>query len=223
MDNFSMTIVISTRKMDENYIKHIKDTCKCPDLELLVFENNGERALTEIYNEALNVAKNDIILFCHDDLIFETRFWGSKLYKNFKRNPDYGIIGLAGSNQLIDGKWWSIRQSMFGVVNHSDGKRKWTSMFSRPQGNQIKRVVTLDGLFFAVNRPNLKHGFDEDFKGFHFYDLSFCIPNHLDGVKIGVVTNILVTHLSIGLTNQKWEDGKKLFDKKYANNFPIYV
>jgi hypothetical protein len=223
MDNFSMTIVFSTRVRNEQYVEHVKKSCACPNLELLVYENNGERSLTEIYNEALHLAKNDIIVFCHDDLFFDTSYWGKKLVKHFKRNPDYGIIGIAGTNHLIDGKWWSIRQAMHGIVNHSDGKRKWTSTFSQPQGNKIKQMVTLDGLFFAVDRKNLKHGFDKDFGGFHFYDLSFCIPNHLGGVKIGVVTDILVTHFSVGMTNQKWEENKKLLEKKYADKFPITI
>jgi len=223
MDNFSMTIVYSTRKRNEEYVKHVEKSCACPNLELLVYENNGERGLTEIYDEVLKVANNDIIVFCHDDLIFDTPYWGKKLVKHFKRNPDYGIIGIAGTNRLIDGRWWSIREAMHGIVNHTDGVRKWTSMFSKPQGNQIKRMVTLDGLFFAVDRKNIKHGFDKDFDGFHFYDLSFCVPNHLDGVKIGVVTDIMVTHLSVGKTNQKWEENKNLLEKKYEGKFPMVV
>ena len=96
-------------------------------------------------------------------------------------------------------------------------------MFSQPQGNKIKQMVILDGLFFAVDKTKIKHGFDEDFNGFHFYDLSFCIPNHLDGVKIGVITDIMVTHLSVGMTNQKWEDNKTLLEKKYVDKFPIKI
>jgi hypothetical protein len=223
MDNFSMTIAFSTRSISDTYVEHIKKSCACPNLELLIYQNNGEKSLTEIYDDVLKVAKNDIIVFCHDDLIFETPYWGKKLIKHFKRNSDYGIIGIAGTNQLVDGKWWTIREAMYGIVNHSDGTKKWTSNFSKSQGNQIKQVVTLDGLFFAINRLNLKCGFDKDFRGFHFYDLSFCIPNHLNGVKIGVITDILVTHLSVGMTNQSWEENKKLFEKKYVNKFPITI
>ena len=223
MDTFSITIAFSTRKINQEYVEHVKKSCACPDLELLVYENNGDKSLTEIYNEVLKTAKNDINVFCHDDLIFDTPYWGRKLVKHFKRNPDYGIIGIAGTNNLINGRWWSLRESMHGIVNHTDGNRKWTSMFSQPQGNKIKQMVILDGLFFAVDKTKIKHGFDEDFNGFHFYDLSFCIPNHLDGVKIGVITDIMITHLSVGMTNQKWEDNKNLLEKKYADKFPMRI
>lgn len=223
MSDKKISIVFSTRQIDENYLDHIRKTCLSSDSEILPYENNGKYSLTEIYNKGLVEAKNDIIIFCHDDLIFETRHWGKKIIDNFTKNPDYGIIGIAGTNQLIDGKWWSLKNSMHGIVNHSNGVRKWTSMFSQPQGDDIKQMVVLDGLFFAVDRTKIKHNFDNDFNGFHFYDLSFCLPNHLDGVKIGVVTNILVTHLSVGQTNQQWEINKKLFEDKYAGKLPVTI
>jgi len=223
MSDKKISIVFSTRQIDENYLDHIRKTCLSSDSEILPYENNGKYSLTEIYNKGLVEAKNDIIIFCHDDLIFETRHWGKKIIDNFTKNPDYGIIGIAGTNQLVNGKWWSLKNSMHGIVNHSNGVRKWTSMFSQPQGDDIKQMVVLDGLFFAVDRTKIKHNFDNDFNGFHFYDLSFCLPNHLDGVKIGVVTNILVTHLSVGQTNQQWEINKKLFEHKYAGKLPVTI
>jgi len=223
MSDKKISIVFSTRKIDEGYLDHMRKTCLCNDSEILWVENNGDYSLTEVYNKALVEAKNDIIVFCHDDLIFETRHWGKKIIDHFKNNPDYGIIGIAGTNQLVDGRWWSLKSSMHGIVNHTNGVRKWTSMFSQPQGDDIKQMVALDGLFFAVDRTKIKHNFDNDFNGFHFYDLSFCLPNHLDGVKIGVVTNILVTHLSVGETNQQWELNKKLFEEKYADKLPVSV
>jgi len=223
MSDKKISIVFSTRQIDENYLDHIRKTCLSSDSEILPYENNGKYSLTEIYNKGLVEAKNDIIIFCHGDLIFETRHWGKKIIDNFTKNPDYGIIGIAGTNQLVDGKWWSLKNSMHGIVNHSNGVRKWTSMFSQPQGDDIKQMVVLDGLFFAVDRTKIKHNFDNDFNGFHFYDLSFCLPNHLDGVKIGVVTNILVTHLSVGQTNQQWEINKKLFEHKYAGKLPVTI
>jgi len=223
MSDKKISIVFSTRQIDENYLDHIRKTCLSSDSEILPYENNGKYSLTEIYNKGLVEAKNDIIIFCHDDLIFETRHWGKKIIDNFTKNPDYGIIGIAGTNQLVDGKWWSLKNSMHGIVNHSNGVRKWTSMFSQPQGDDIKQMVVLDGLFFAVDRTKIKHNFDNEFNGFHFYDLSFCLPNHLDGVKIGVVTNILVTHLSVGQTNQQWEINKKLFEHKYAGKLPVTI
>jgi hypothetical protein len=219
--NESITIAFSTRKLNEDYLHHIKKTCGL-DAEILSFENNAQRSLTEIYNEVIDVSKNDIIVFCHDDLIFEQKDWGKKLLSHFN-NTDYGIIGVAGSNNLVDGMWWSIRESMHGVVCHSDGNKKWITNFSKNQGDEIKQMIVLDGLFFAIDRNKIKNKFDTDFKGFHFYDIPFCFKNHLEGVKIGVITNILITHLSVGGVNQSWLDNKTLFEKKYFDKIPLKI
>jgi hypothetical protein len=221
MKTFSLTLVFSTKKINEAYVEHIKKTCGLEDLELLITENNGEKSLTEVYNDALNKAKNDIIVFCHDDLIFNTPYWGKKLIKHFNRNPKYGIIGVAGTNNLIDGTWWSIKKSMHGIVNHTDGFNKWASVYSQPQGNKIKEMVVLDGLFLAVDKSKLKHKeFDPTFKGFHFYDLPICLNNHILGVKVGLITDIRLTHLSVGQVNEQWYDNKTLFESKYKDLLP---
>ena len=219
----SITIAYSTREIDPNYMTHVKTTCGLDKIEVLAYQNQGQQSLTELYNQVLENAKNDIIVFCHDDLIFETNDWGKKILNHFKKNPRYGVIGLAGTDNLINGTWWSIRESMHGIVNHTDGIKKWTSNFSTDQGDKVKDMIVLDGLFYVVNRKKLEHHFDEDFKGFHFYDLSFCFPNYLDGVDIGVITDIRVTHMSVGETNDMWEENKILFEKKYKDELPIKI
>lgn len=221
--NRSLSVVFSTRHIDQSYIDHIKNTAKLPNIEILPYENNGERSLTEIYNDALTKATNDIVIFCHDDLIFETTNWANKILKHFHRNPEYGIIGLAGTTTLLDGRWWSVKKAMHGIVNHTDGKKTWTSKYSKNQGNQIKEMVVLDGIFLAVDKTKIKHTFDPVFQGFHFYDISFCLPNHLDGVKVGVITDILVTHKSIGETNDLWEVNKVIFETKYKYVLPVKI
>jgi cellulose synthase/poly-beta-1,6-N-acetylglucosamine synthase-like glycosyltransferase len=55
--------------------------------------NNGE-SLTKCYNRGLEQAKTNIV-FCHDDITIETKQWGSKLLKQFEKNPTFGIIGVA--------------------------------------------------------------------------------------------------------------------------------
>jgi hypothetical protein len=82
-------------------------------------------------------------------------------------------------------------------------------------------VVIIDGLFFAVRKSQIKKGFNEQFDGFHFYDISFCVENFLEGVKIGVTTKIELTHKSIGTTNKKWEKNKLFFEALYDKQLPL--
>ena len=45
--------------------------------------------------------------------------------------------------------------------------------------------------------------------------------NHLEGVKVGVITNIRLTHKSIGKKNEQWELNRELFVEKFKNNLPL--
>lgn len=222
--NQPISVVISTRKFDDNYLKHVGKMFSHPKTQILVYENDGVSSLPEIYNEGLNESMNDIIVFIHDDLILETNNMTPKIIKLFDNNPEFGVIGIAGTDNLLSGMWWEDKESMYGVVGHEhEGKRHINHYSKGDYSEKPKEVVVIDGLFMMVHRGRIKHKFNEQFEGFHFYDLPICIENHLDGVKIGVTTKIKVTHKSIGMVNKKWEKNKYLFEALYEKNFPLKV
>jgi hypothetical protein len=219
--NEVVTVVISTRSIDDNYLKHVEKMFSHPKTEILVYENDGVNSLTEIYNIGLKEAKNDIIVFMHDDLILETPNITPKIVKLFEKHSEYGIIGVAGTDKLTSGRWWDSRDNMFGVVGHiHEGKRHVNHYSKGSYVDVLKRVVVVDGLFFMVDRRRLKKHFNEQFQGFHFYDISFCFENFKEGVKIGVTTKISLTHNSIGMVNKQWEKNKLLFEALYEKELP---
>ena len=222
--NKSFSIVISTRKIDQYYIDLLKATSGVKGVEVIAFENSDGQSLTKLYNEGLIKTKNDIVLFCHDDLKFDTRNWGRKLLNHFKRSPEYGIIGVAGTRYLSStGRWWEDFSKMHGAVYHEDNGRRWLTRYSKDIGNKLDDVILVDGLFFAINKKLLKHKFNKDVEGFHFYDVDFCFSNYLEGVKIGVCADIKITHLSIGRTNDEWEENRKVFAEKYKEKLPVRI
>ena len=220
--NQPVSVVIPTREIDENYLKHVSKMFSHPKTEIIVYENNGEKSLPQIYNQGLNESTNDIVVFMHDDLILETTNITPKIIKLFDKHLDYGIIGLAGTDNLLSGMWWQDRTSMYGVVGHeNEGKRHVNHYSKGDYSEKLKEVVVIDGLFMMIHKGRIKHKFNEQFEGFHFYDLPICLENHLDGVKVGVTTKIRVTHKSIGMVNKKWEKNKLLFEALYESNFPL--
>jgi len=219
-----ITVGFSTREDKPEYIELIKSTCMYKDVDVIQKINTGDKSLPEVYNEILSEAKTDIVVFIHDDLEFDTKNWGDKVMKHFKRNPTYGILGLAGTKYLPkSGTWWEVASSMYGIVNHKNEEKKWTSTYSKDGGSRLEETVIVDGLFIAVEKNRIKHKFDESFNGFHFYDLSFCLPNYLDNVDIGVMYDVRVTHLSVGQTNEKWEENRKKFSEQYSEDLPIDI
>ena len=103
----SLSVVFSTKKINHNFIETIKKTSGIHNIEILPFENPGKYSLTELYNTGLVQSNNDIVLFCHDDIKFDTKNWGRKLLNHFKRNTEFGIVGVAGCRYMPkSGRWW---------------------------------------------------------------------------------------------------------------------
>jgi len=218
-----ISVVYCTREHNPEYINHLKKTCGHPKVEIIEYINNGE-GLTKFYQKAIDEAKFDIIIFCHDDIIIETKQVANKIKKLFDKNPEYGILGVAGTKYMGEsGKWWERKKKMYGRVSHTHNGKTWLSSYSSDQGNKLEEVVIVDGVFFSVHRGRLKEGFDLGVSGFHFYDVDFCFRNYLNGVKVGVHTNIRINHMSIGETNDEWDNNRKIFAEKFKENLPVNI
>jgi hypothetical protein len=216
-----ITIGYSTREHNPKFIEYLKKSSGFKKIEVIEKINNGEKSLPQVYNEILEESKTDIVVLCHDDIYFDTTGWFHKIEKHFEKS-DYGILGVAGVTSLTDsGRWWDERKKMVGIVNHESEGKKWESKYSESFENKIIQTLVVDGLFFAVHKKRIKKSFDEEFKGFHFYDTSFSLSNHLEGVKVGVITNIRITHKSIGMTNEQWEQNRIQFVNKFKENLPL--
>ncbi|MFW6225598.1 MAG: glycosyltransferase [bacterium] len=226
MKKNKIVIVFSSHLGNEEnnkFTQHIKQTIGIKNYKIICCENYNQYSLTDVYNNAIKKfnAKNVVMLFIHPDIIFKTRNWGKLLLNKFN-NTNYSIIGVAGSTYLPEsGVWWEDRTKMVGIVEHTDGYKDWVSEYSSEKKGQIMPVVLIDGLFMAVDCNNIEHQFDVDFKGFHHYDTSFCVPNWLAGCNIGVTTDIRILHKSVGQTNPQWEVNKKQLVDKYKKDLPI--
>lgn len=213
--------MISTRKKDEDFLQRVRDRVGQPAAQLLVYENSGSEPLAAVYNRGLRDAENSVVVFMHDDVEIETPNVGQILSKLFDTHPSYGVIGLAGTDQFVDGVWWSVRESLYGQVKHIKPEGVRQNNYSAPLGNKLKNAVCVDGLFFAVHKRRIIKPFDEDFRGFHFYEIPFCVRNCVQGVGIGITTEIMVLHKSNGVINEDWKRERLLFLEKYHHLLPL--
>lgn len=220
-----ISIVYCTREHNPEHTEHLRKTSGLhKHAQIIEIINNGE-SLTKCYNRGLKQAEHDIVVFCHDDITIETGSWAKKLIKHYEKNPEYAILGVAGTKHLTpSGRWWDDKRAMYGRVQHTHEGKTWLSKYSDDQGTRIEEVVLVDGVFFSVHKARLKRKtFDTKVEGFHFYDVDFCFQNYLKGAKIGVHTNIKINHRSIGQTNDQWEENRKIFAEKYKENLPVKI
>jgi glycosyltransferase involved in cell wall biosynthesis len=219
-----ITIGYSTKSSKPSFINHIKETCGLKNVEIIEKINNGEKSLSTTYNEILSESSNDIVVLCHDDIIFEKNYWAKRVMEHFDKRPEYGILGVAGTRYYpSSGMWWEITSEMIGQVYHQHNGKKWLSSYNEPFGNKVIESVIIDGVLMMINKKNIVKNFDEEVDGFHFYDTTFSFENHINGVKVGVVSNIPITHLSIGMTNNQWDENRKKFIAKYEKNLPYIL
>lgn len=220
-----ITVIYSTHKDSEynkNFKNHILESCGIKGIQILEYQNNNEYSLSEIYNKGISESLNDIVVCCHNDIKLE-KGWGKKLLRDFELNPDFGIIGKAGSCYFPEsGVYWEkMTETMVGQVYHEPlGQKKWLSKYCEKQPFIIP-VVTIDGLFMSFDKTKIKHTFDESIGKFHFYDHPFCLSNYLEGVNIGVTSSFEIIHQSIGKPNDEFFQSKEVFLKKYSKFLPI--
>lgn len=219
-----ITVIYCTRTSNPEHKEHlIKTSGLHKNIEVIEIINNGE-SLTKAYNRGLKQAKNDIVVFCHDDLTIETKQWGNKLIKLFDKNPEYAIIGVAGSkNMPVSGQWWEDPKKMYGRVAHTHEGKTWLSAYSDDLGQDLEEVVVCDGVWFAIDKTRIKKSFNENVEGFHFYDVTFTFENYLEGAKVGVTTLIRINHQSIGMTNEAWDKNRADFSEAYQAHLPANI
>lgn len=220
-----ITIIYSTHKdsdYNNKFRQHLLQSVGLNDVQILEYVNHNQYSLSQVYNMGLNESVYDIIVCCHNDIKLE-KGWGKKLLEDFSNNPEFGVIGKAGSCYFPEsGVYWErLHQTMVGqVYHHPEGQKKFLSKYS-PKLPFLIPVVTIDGLFLSFDKTKIKHKFDESIGRFHFYDHLFCIPNYLDGVKIGVTSSFEITHQSVGPQNQDFIDAKNKFIEKYGKHLPL--
>jgi len=219
-----LTVIYCTRETKPEHKEHlIKSSGLHKHIEVIEIINNGE-SLTKAYNRGLKQAEYKHVVFCHDDITIETKQWGVKLLKQFEKNPEYAIIGVAGSkNMPVSGQWWEKRNKMYGRVQHTHEGKTWLSAYSDDLGQELEEVINVDGVFFAADITKLEKNFNESVEGFHFYDVTFCFENYLAGAKVGVTTAVRVNHQSIGMTNEQWESNREIFAETFKDNLPVDI
>lgn len=168
------------------------------------FTTNNKDGLCQVYNRYCD-DQYDIVIFAHDDITIDSVNFLSRIEKSLET---YDVVGVAGGGNPQSIKSLNTQHMLWHLMTQ---KHEQSGIVFHPHapyncdvpsvfGPRPKEVILLDGLFLAVNAKKVfpKVKFDDNLKGFHHYDIKFCLDCYNNGFKLGT-TNINITHQSPGL------------------------
>jgi hypothetical protein len=226
-----VSVIISSANPSylEKVSKNIRDTIGLP-YELITFDNSlGQKGICEIYNQGILKAKYDTLCFMHEDIEIQTNGWGGIVLQTFSQYPQYGLIGLVGSDYkpLAPSGWSHSGNDMeYGnlMQSHKFKDERPSHFYKNKLNSTLTELACVDGVWFCAPKKVAEEMlFDQaTFKGFHAYDLDFSLKVGCK-YKVGVIYNILINHFSEGNFDRVWlTEVLKLHDK-WCNHLPLNI
>lgn len=219
LQEISIIVCSINPELAKNLSQNIHETIGINSYELIIFDNRNEKlSITEVYNNQAALAKNDLLLFIHEDCVFITRSWGQILLNHF--NSGVGAIGLAGSKIKYNApSYWSCSDLEFHVKHiYQNGNLESLGFGS----SDLEEVVLLDGVFLSCIREKSGNLFN-NIQGFHGYDMDFSLNMIGKGKKLFVTNKIEVNHLSKGNKNCEWMNSLFTVNKIHSKKLPVSV
>jgi hypothetical protein len=225
-----ISIIISSANQEQlaQVSSYIAETIGVPYEIIATGNSDGGLSISEIYNRGIDQAKYDMLCFMHEDIIIESKGWGSILKKTFDEHPEIGLLGVFGSDykSITPMSWHGLepRNIFAHIIQSYKHSTKEPLYFTNPPNSTLEYVACVDGLWLATKREVVKEfRFDEStFKGFHCYDLDYCLTVG-QKYKVGVVYGISLNHLSEGSYSGEWmEDNLKLHEK-WKDVLPVNI
>lgn len=208
--------------------ENVKATIGTP-FEVIRIDNAANKySICSAYNAGAAKAKFDYLCFSHEDVIMRTPRWGEKLIKIFESNYKLGVVGIAGSTykSYTPSGWGIIHELRYvNLIQHYKTlPLETTHDYQNPGQENLSKVVCVDGVWMCTRKEiAMKTRFDEDtFKGFHCYDLDFCLsvfPQH----EVAVTFEILLEHLSEGKNDKPWVIETMKLHQKWKKVLPVNI
>ena len=227
-----ISIVVCSRSNPSwnEHEKNIEATIQA-DYEYIRIDNrDNEYNICSAYNKGVDLSNGEIIVFVHEDVFFLEKGWGIILEKKMKEYSDVGLIGVAGTQYLFSMDQYLKLNTVpvwigagvpftRGRIVQIYNNKVLLSVFNWDKSDS--EVVAVDGLFMGIRKSIFELiRFDSTlFDGFHFYDLDICMQL-IKHSKCLVTWDILLKHLSIGVTDENYIHYGLVFLNKWKNDLP---
>lgn len=224
-----LSLIICSRapRISEELERNIAETIGC-EYELVVIDNSKNKySIFSAYNEGVRRAQGNNLCFMHDDILYKTTGWGTKVEKMLE-DESIGIIGVIGSYVMTKdyGYWDMMAPWVTGIVPYGN-RNGWQSIndcdfyFDKKSSNE---VAAIDGMWLCMHKRLFKSiRFDQDsYNGFHFYDMDICTQSIIAGYKNIIVRNVEIFHYCNPQYKCDFLQAMKKFYKKWNDKLPVF-
>ena len=194
----------------ENLRRNIADTCGAAHVLSPVDNRDGKYDIFQAYQSQISRSKADIIVCCHQDIIFRSNNWGVLLEKYFTDNPNAGAIGVAGGSaqSAVPGGWMTAPPEccrLINLIQHDNNGNVFTDC-TITQDIPLYPAAAIDGVFMAFRREvfNEVSFTGHDLTGFHGYDIYISLQLQKHNWKVLVSSEILIEHFSMGKYSKQY-------------------
>ncbi len=176
-----------------------------------IFKRNY-RAASLAYNEAIEEAKNEIILFIHQDVYLPEQ-WFASLKRSLsyfeKKNINWGVLGCFGSRPGETDGIGRVYTTGWGTVGR--------------EINKPEPVQTLDEIVLVIRRSSGLQ-FDPTLPHFHLYGTDICISAREQGLIPYVIPAFCVhnTNQLLSLPTEFYECYRHI-KKRWRKYLPIHT
>jgi hypothetical protein len=156
----TFVVAVNNRKVFEG--NFLASPCLRTPHSHQILVQEGFSSASKAYNDAIDKAQNDLIVFSHQDMIFPGR-WLSQLQSALEHlegeDPNWGVLGCYGETRDLLGRGY-IYSSGLGVMGRP---------FKKPEP-----VQTLDEIVLVIRKLSGLR-FDDQLPHFHLYGADICM------------------------------------------------
>jgi hypothetical protein len=201
----TFAVAVNNRELFETNFLASPCFTKPHDHQILVQENFDSAA--KAYNDAIGRSVNDLIVFCHQDIVFP-KSWLSQLERALcllnLTDPRWGVLGCYGVTQNNEGRGHVYS---FGVHGES---------FEHPLP-----VQTLDEIVLVLKKSSGLR-FDERLPHFHLYGAGICLVAAKMGMKSYAISAFCIHNANQNFVLPKeFYDCYKHFKRIWKEHLPV--
>lgn len=183
------------------YINHLKVP---ENMEIEVVPIRGAKSAASAYNMGMKQTDAKYKVYMHQDVMIINPYMIYEVVNIFK-NRKIGLIGVAGTKRMPDdGVWWSDKNEIYWKI-YQDSVLYRGFSYSGNFSGEYEVVDAIDGVMMITQYDVLWR--EDNFKGWHFYDISQSMEFHKINLEVVVAAQKQVWCLHEQKCNKEyWED-----------------